>query len=71
MILNGALSLFVYAVLPVDTIASGANVLSVLAQQAAGKWLRIWVVADAVGVLLGGVLTGVVASSQLLDRLAQ
>ncbi len=70
-ILNGTLCLLVYAIIPSQTILSGANVLSVLAEYAAGRWLRVWVVVDAVGVLLGGVLTGVVSAGGLIDRLAQ
>lgn len=53
-VLNTTLCFLVYALLPAATIASGANVLSVLAQHAAGRWMRIWVVVDAVSVLLGG-----------------
>ncbi|KAA1477796.1 hypothetical protein DENSPDRAFT_787193 [Dentipellis sp. KUC8613] len=70
-VLNGTLCLLVYALIPSQTILSGANVLSVLAEYAAGRWLRVWVVVDAVGVLLGGVLTGVVSAGGLIDRLAQ
>lgn len=74
--LNFLAMLFLLALVPLDTILGGANVLSVLANvvrihrydyfgpltlfgfQVAGKWLRIWVVVDAVVVLCGGVLTG-------------
>ncbi|KAI0047380.1 hypothetical protein FA95DRAFT_1559224 [Auriscalpium vulgare] len=70
-VLNATLSLLVFAVLPAATIASGANVLSALATRAAGRWLRIIVVVDAVSVLLGGVMTGVVTASRLFDRLAR
>lgn len=69
--LNGVLSLMVYAILSTETIASGANILSVLAEVAAGRWLRIVVVVDAVGVLLGGVLTGVLTADGLIGRLTR
>jgi hypothetical protein len=69
--INGILSLFVYAVLPMDVVMSGANILSLLANQAAGRWLRIWIVVDAISVLLAGVLSGVLSACGLIGRLAQ
>jgi hypothetical protein len=50
--------LLVFANLPADTVVGGSNVLSALAESAAGRWLRIWVVVDAAIVLSAGVLTG-------------
>lgn len=38
--------------------------------QAAGKWLRIWVVVDAFIVLCGGVLTGILSACELLEQLS-
>ncbi|KAI0789333.1 hypothetical protein C8Q75DRAFT_733976 [Abortiporus biennis] len=47
--------LFSFALLPMETILGGANVLSELGDIAAGKWLRQWIVVDAFIVLCGGV----------------
>ncbi|KAI0029916.1 amino acid permease-domain-containing protein [Vararia minispora EC-137] len=70
-IFNGVLSFIVYAILPAQHVLAGENILSTLAEAAVGsRWLRLWVVVDAVSVLLGGMLTGVITASQLLDRLA-
>lgn len=70
--LNAPLMLSVYAVLPHDTIISGGNVLSLLADAVGGRWLRIIVVVDCVLVVGGGgVLAGLVAMSSLLERLAR
>ena len=72
MVVNGLLSFAVYAVLPSATVLEGSNILSTLAEVAGGgKWLRYWIVVDAVSVLLGGILTGVVTASTLIDRLAK
>ncbi|KZV64688.1 hypothetical protein PENSPDRAFT_656347 [Peniophora sp. CONT] len=72
MLVNGLLSFVVYALLPSSTVLEGHNVLSTLAEVAGGgKWLRYWTVVDAVSVLLGGILTGVVTAGTLLDRLAK
>ncbi|KAH9057249.1 amino acid permease-domain-containing protein [Lactarius vividus] len=69
-ILNSVLSLLACALLPVDTIVNGSNVLSALGSLSGGNWLRILVLIDAVSVLLGGVMTGTVTAIQLLDRMA-
>ncbi len=68
-----------------DVILGGANVLSVLADvvsffhyfqitihsmQSGGRWLRIWIVVDAIVVLCGGVLTGILSACELLGQLA-
>ena len=71
MILNVPLMLFVYVHLPNEDILSGANVLSLLAEKVAGKWLRILLVIDASLVLSGGVLTGLFTACGLLQTLAQ
>ncbi|KAI0790136.1 amino acid permease-domain-containing protein [Irpex lacteus] len=63
--------LFVLALVPLDTVLSGGNVLSILAETAAGKWLRIITVADAVIVLCGGVLNGILSACELFERLAR
>ncbi|KAI9447452.1 amino acid permease-domain-containing protein [Lactarius indigo] len=69
-ILNTVLSLLACALLPVDAIVNGSNVLSALGSLSGGNWLRILVLIDAVSVLLGGVMTGTVTAIQLLDRMA-
>jgi len=71
MVLNVPLMLFVYAHLPGEVILSGANVLSLLAEKVAGRWLRILLVIDASLVLAGGVLTGLFTACGLLQTLAQ
>ncbi|TDL27804.1 hypothetical protein BD410DRAFT_893978 [Rickenella mellea] len=70
ILLNAPLMLLILAVLPMPTINGGANVLSLLAEKAGGRWLRIWVVVDAVVVLSAGVLTGILSACALLERLA-
>ena len=70
-VLNTVLSLIACALLPVDAIVNGSNVLSALWRLSGGKWLRILVLIDAVSVLLGGVMTGTVTAIQLLDRMSQ
>lgn len=56
--LYAPLILVVFAILPTEAIIGGSNVLSALAESAAGRWMRIWVVVDASIVLSAGVLTG-------------
>ncbi|KAF8902544.1 AAAP amino acid permease [Gymnopilus junonius] len=70
IILNTVVMLLVLGLIPLDTILGGANVLSVLAEVSAGRWLRTWIVVDAIVVLCGGVLTGILAASELLEQLA-
>lgn len=74
IVLNAPLMLVVYALLPSDVILGGANVLSVLAEVAAGtsgRWLRWWVVVDCMLVLSGGILAGVFTACGLFDGLAR
>ncbi|KAG8922084.1 hypothetical protein FRC02_012152 [Tulasnella sp. 418] len=72
LVLNAPLMLLVYAILPSETILGGANVLSVLAETVAGKWLRILVVVDCMLVVGGGgVLAGLIGVSALIERLAR
>ncbi|KZT26173.1 hypothetical protein NEOLEDRAFT_1177956 [Neolentinus lepideus HHB14362 ss-1] len=68
--LTSVTMVFVLANVPLDRITSDANVLSDLAERAAGQWLRIWTVIDAIVVLCGGVLTGILSACELIERLA-
>ncbi|KIK96888.1 hypothetical protein PAXRUDRAFT_768751 [Paxillus rubicundulus Ve08.2h10] len=70
IILSPAMMLFVLALLPLEAQAE-ENVLGLLAQKAAGRWLRIWVAVDAVIVLCAGVLTGVTSACELLAELSR
>ncbi|EAU89563.2 amino acid permease [Coprinopsis cinerea okayama7 len=71
IVFNTLLMTLVMAIVPLDVTRGGANILSVLGEMAAGKWLRIWVVVDAFVVLCGGVLTGILSACELLQRLSQ
>ncbi|KAJ6623648.1 amino acid permease-domain-containing protein [Mycena sp. CBHHK59/15] len=68
--INTLLITLVLAIVPLKTILQGANVLSVLAEMAAGTWLRQWIVVDAIIVLCGGVLTGILSACELFEQLA-
>ncbi|KDR77023.1 hypothetical protein GALMADRAFT_425547 [Galerina marginata CBS 339.88] len=70
ILLNTTMMLLVLAIIPLDTILGGANVLSILAHASGGRWLRICIVVDAIIVLCGGVLTGILAASELLEQLS-
>ena len=70
-LINTVLSFLASALLPVNTIVNGMNVLSALSSLTGGNWLRILVLIDAVSVLLAGVMTGTVTTIQLLDYMAQ
>ncbi|KAF8318372.1 hypothetical protein DL93DRAFT_2183436 [Clavulina sp. PMI_390] len=69
--LDAPLMLVVFAILPQSQILSGANILSVLAEHVAGRWLRIITVVDAMLVLSGGVLTGIFTVCGLIERLSR
>ncbi|KAJ8517166.1 hypothetical protein ONZ45_g5616 [Pleurotus djamor] len=69
IVLNTLMMTLVLALVRLPEITSGANVLSVLADVVAGHWLRVWIVVDAVVVLCGGVLTGIVSSCELFEQL--
>ncbi|KAJ7613541.1 AAAP amino acid permease [Roridomyces roridus] len=69
IVLNTVMSVLLIAVVPLPVLLDGANVLSVLAQ-CAGEWLRRLVVADAIIVLCGGVLIGILGVCELLKKLA-
>jgi amino acid transporter len=77
------LMLLVWAVVPfTDIQAHSGNILSLLAEHASGaKWLRVWLVTDAVLVLCAGlshgnkfnlgVLTGIISSCGAIERLSR
>ncbi|CAE6427615.1 unnamed protein product [Rhizoctonia solani] len=71
LFLNAPLMLLVYALLPNETILSGANVLSLLAEVTIGRPMRTVVVVDCLLVLSGGVFTGLVTGSRLVESLAR
>ncbi|KAJ7159241.1 amino acid permease-domain-containing protein [Mycena crocata] len=70
ILLNALMITFVLAIVPLETVLQGANVLSVLAEMSAGAWLRKWIVVDAAIVLCGGVLTGILSACELFEQLA-
>ncbi|KAG2134799.1 amino acid permease-domain-containing protein [Suillus clintonianus] len=70
LVLNSGMMLLVVALLPLDVVGSGNNILSLLAQRVAGRWLRIIVVVDAVVVLCAGVLTGILSACELFVKLS-
>ncbi|TKY90086.1 hypothetical protein EX895_000084 [Sporisorium graminicola] len=64
------LMLLVLALVPMDAILGGSNVLALLGQVAGrGAWLKLFVVVDACLVLCGGIITGIVAFCGLVDTL--
>lgn len=70
LLTEAPLMLLVLALVPMDSILSGANVLALLGQVAGrGAWLKIFVVIDACLVLCGGIITGIVAFCGLIDTL--
>ncbi|KIM82858.1 hypothetical protein PILCRDRAFT_820149 [Piloderma croceum F 1598] len=71
MVLMAGMMTLVLAVVPLGIVLEGANVLSALGQIAAGRWLRVWVVADAIIVLCGVGLAGLFSACELLEQLAQ
>lgn len=71
--LNAPMTLLVTVLVPVPVItANAANAVSVLGEYAAGgdRWLRIWIMVDAVIVLCAGVLTGLIGAIGLVQRMA-
>ncbi|KIM22963.1 hypothetical protein M408DRAFT_269399 [Serendipita vermifera MAFF 305830] len=71
ILLNAPLMLLVYANLSSSEILSGSNVLSLLAELTAGRWLRTLLVVDAMLVLCGTIVTGIFTACGLLRTLAQ
>jgi hypothetical protein len=70
-LLNAPLMLLVYALLPSSEILGGDNVLSLLAEKVAGRWMRTWLVVDAMLILCGGIVTGLFTACGLLKTLAE
>lgn len=71
--LNAPMTLLVTVLVPVPVIkANAANAVSILGEYAAGgqRWLRIWIMVDAVIVLCAGVLTGLIGAIGLVQRMA-
>ncbi|OAD04682.1 hypothetical protein MUCCIDRAFT_139963, partial [Mucor lusitanicus CBS 277.49] len=71
--LNAPMTLLVTALVPVPIIQeNSANAVSVLGEYAAGggRWLRLWIMIDAVIVLCAGVLTGLIGAIGLVQRMA-
>ncbi|KAJ6492057.1 amino acid permease-domain-containing protein [Mycena sanguinolenta] len=70
ILLNTLMITLVLATVPLEQVLQGTNVLSLLAEMSAGPWLRKWIVVDAVIVLCGGVLTGILSACELFEQLA-
>jgi amino acid transporter len=73
MAINAPMTLLVTVLVPVPVIINNqANAVSFLGQYAAGgsRWLRIWIMVDAVIVLCAGVLTGLIGAVGLVQRMA-
>ncbi|KAF8183234.1 amino acid permease-domain-containing protein [Mycena galopus ATCC 62051] len=70
IVLNTGMVTLVLATLPLATVLGGADVLSRVAEVCAGQWMRRWVVADAIVVLCGGVLIGIIGVCELFTKLA-
>ncbi|KAF7722268.1 hypothetical protein EC973_003488 [Apophysomyces ossiformis] len=72
-VLNTPMTLLVTALVPMSMVPdNSATIISLLGQYAAGgnRWLRMWIMIDAVIVLCAGVLTGLVGAVGLVQRLA-
>ncbi len=70
IVTEAPLMLLVLALVPMDAVLGGSNVLALLGQVAGhGAFLKLFVVVDACIVLCGGIITGIVAFCGLLDAL--
>lgn len=58
IIVNVPILLLTYAVLPRESIMSGANILSLVGERAAGSWLRIVIVIDSAVVVSDWTIRG-------------
>ncbi|KAI9279789.1 amino acid permease-domain-containing protein [Sporodiniella umbellata] len=71
--INAPLTLLATALVPVPVLqANQANAVSVLGEYAANgeRWLRMWIMVDAVIVLCAGVLTGLIGAIGLIQRMS-
>ncbi|SJX60084.1 uncharacterized protein SRS1_11398 [Sporisorium reilianum f. sp. reilianum] len=70
LLTEAPLMLLVLALVPMDAILGGSNVLAMLADVAGrGAFLKLFVVVDACLVLCGGIITGIIAFCGLVDTL--
>ncbi|KAJ3964665.1 AAAP amino acid permease [Lentinula raphanica] len=69
IVLNCVLMTLVLAIVPLETILEGDNILSLLAEKAIGRGFRIYIAVNAIIVLCGGVLTGILSACELLEQL--
>ncbi|KAG1245801.1 hypothetical protein G6F68_014912 [Rhizopus microsporus] len=74
VVINAPLTLLTTVLVPIPIIqANSATAVSVLGQYAAGgsRWLRVWIMIDAVIVLCAGVLTGLIGAVGLVQRMSE
>ncbi|CAO3682867.1 unnamed protein product [Rhizopus stolonifer] len=72
-VINAPLTLLATVLVPVPILqANEANAVSILGEYAAGgnRWLRMWIMVDAVIVLCAGVLTGLIGAIGLIQRMS-
>ncbi|KAJ3877659.1 AAAP amino acid permease [Lentinula edodes] len=69
IVLNCVLMTLVLAIVPLESILQGDNILSLLAEKTIGKGMRSFIVVNAIIVLCGGVLTGILSACELLEQL--
>ncbi|CAO3664430.1 unnamed protein product [Umbelopsis ramanniana] len=72
-LLNSPITLVATALVPIEELRNNSAIaVSILGQYAVGghRWLRIWIMVDAVIVLCAGVLTGLIAATGLMERMA-
>jgi amino acid transporter len=73
-LLNSPITLVATALVPIDELRNNSAIaVSILGQYAVGghRWLRIWIMVDAIIVLCAGVLTGLIAATGLMERMAR
>ncbi|KAI8368451.1 amino acid permease-domain-containing protein [Choanephora cucurbitarum] len=73
LVLNAPMTLFCTALVPIAILQENqANAVSFLGEYAANgsRWLRMWIMIDAVIVLCAGVLTGLIGAIGLVQRMA-
>jgi amino acid transporter len=70
--INPSIAFLAQCLLPVNDIAGQAEegaLLSIMAEKAAGPWLKYWIVIDATLVLVGAVITAFVGFTGLSHRM--